>query len=211
MQLGGATTCLCIGWARNWTVWEYSWRLVVEMQHTVCCNVPICWIFWKLVSSLGSDEPCRDQVWELNCLVYITSKVHVMLFLLCIWCQYCYSSLSSSCVCAVCNWCLKMTVKCPWVVLWNWGRVLLIQIGICARQTFVMSRGELIVSLSNISTVKACAHAHNFVCSATKGGRDSRSSALRRGWSASQLAQLVCSASFCQTTLFKNCCSPPFL
>ncbi len=132
MQMGGATACLCIGWARNWTVWEYSWRLIVEMQHTVCCNVPICWIFWNLVSSLGSDEPCRDQGWELNCLVYITSKVHVMLFLLCIWCQYCYSSLSSSCVCAVCNWSLKMTVKCQWIVLWKWGRVLLIQIGICA-------------------------------------------------------------------------------
>jgi hypothetical protein len=40
-----------------------------------------------------------------------------------------------------------------------------------------MSRGEHIVYLSNISTVKVCAHAHDFVCSATKSGPDSRSSA----------------------------------
>jgi hypothetical protein len=59
-----------------------------------------------------------------------------------------------------------------------------------------MSRGELIVPLSNISTVKAFTHAHNFVCSATKSGPDSRSSAPVRGQSASQLAQLVCSSFF---------------
>lgn len=34
---------------------------------------------------------------------------------------------------------------------------------------------------------------------------------LSSGRSANRLGQLVRSASFCQTTLFKNCCSPPFL
>ncbi len=98
----------------------------------MCCNVPLCWIFWNHVSSPGSHEICRNQGWELNCLVSITSNVHALLFLLQIWCQYFYASTSGSCVHAFCNWSLKMPVKCQWVVSWNWGRVLLIQIGICA-------------------------------------------------------------------------------
>jgi hypothetical protein len=69
--------------------------------------------------------------------------------------------------------------------------------------------------LSVYVTQKACAHAHNFVRSATKSALTAVLP-LRSGRSASRLAQLVRSGLplsffFCQTTLFKNCCSPPFL
>jgi hypothetical protein len=136
------STCLHIGWGRNWTVWEYRWRLRVEMWHSLCAAMYLIVGFFEVMLVLLVVMNCAELMWELNCLVYIKSEVHVILFLLCIWCQYCYAILSSSCVCVFCNWSLKM-IDVNGLGLWNRGEVLLIQIGISA--SYVQGRVYLLL------------------------------------------------------------------
>lgn len=145
MQIGGVSTCLHIGWGRNWTVWEYRWRLGVDMWHSLCAAMYLFVGFFEVMLVLLVVMNCAELMWEFNCLVYIKSEAHVILFLLCIWCQYCYAILSSSCVCVFCNRSLKMTVKCQWAWFMKLGWSVVDSdwhlCKLCARQSvsFVMS------------------------------------------------------------------------